>query len=370
MEGCKFDGWVGCGVVVYGVMEKKSCCTPAHEMAKVKGCTEGQKEGDERRVDAKGNAVDEDSTLNLGKGYVSPVPKDPIRFANMGSTEGMVKLDGGVYLMGADDDEVRTEDGETPVREVEVKPFYMDATTVTNEQFSQFISETGYVTEAEKFGWSYVFWIHLPKSKVRKMRAQTVQGLTWWFAMEGAQWRKPIGPGSNIKKLMGDPVVHVTWNDAHEYCKWAGKRLATDAEWEYAARGGLEQKKYAWGDELHPDGKHRCNIWQGGFPKENSAEDGYVGRAPARSFKPNGYGLYNVAGNVWEWIAEWFSATYHLTAPRENPTGPIHGERKTMRGGSYLCHHSYCNRYRVAARTGNTPDSSTDNCGFRCVRDV
>ena len=172
---------------------------------------------------------------------------------------------------------------------------------------------------------------------------------------------------------MDHPVIHVSWNDAVAYCKWAGKRLPFEAEFEFAARGGLEQKRFAWGDELVPDGIHHCNIWQGDFPNKNSAEDGFQWTAPVKHYEPNGYGLYHMAGNVWEWSADWFSPSWHTEHPScasKNPKGPSKGTNKSMRGGSYLCHDSYCNRYRVAARTKNTPDSSTTNLGFRCVRDI
>jgi formylglycine-generating enzyme required for sulfatase activity len=195
-------------------------------------------------------------------------------------------------------------------------------------------------------------------------------GLEWWFHVEGADWNHPEGPETNLDGRMDHPVVHVSWRDAQAYCAWAGKRLPTEAETEYAARGGLAQKRYVWGDELTPGGKHMCNIWQGDFPRTNTAEDGYVGTAPAKSFEPNGYGLYNMSGNVWEWVFDRWSTNFHVNGPRINPIGPPTGDRRVTRGGSYLCHYSYCNRYRVAARTSNTPDSSTGNTGFRCARDI
>ena len=169
---------------------------------------------------------------------------------------------------------------------------------------------------------------------------------------------------------MDHPVVHVSWNDATAYCEWAGVRLPTEAEWEFAARGGLVRKRFAWGDELTPGGRHMCNIWQGKFPTENRALDGHEGAAPAVSYEPNGYGLYNVAGNVWEWCADWFSPTFHVEGPRQDPKGPPEGPARVTRGGSYLCHRSYCNRYRIAARSSNTPDSATGNTGFRLAADA
>lgn len=282
----------------------------------------------------------------------------------------MVKLPGGTFLMGTDHPEAWAQDGEGPVREVTVSSFYLDICAVTNRQFEAFVNATGYKTEAEAFGWSYVFHLLIPKKVMKKGKHRPLEGLNWWLGVEGASWRRPEGPGTNIRKRLDHPAVHISWNDATAYCAWAGKRLPTEAEWEYAARGGQVQKIYPWGDELTPGGKHRCNIWQGEFPHRNTAEDGYIGTAPVRSFAANPFGLYNMSGNVWEWCADWFSPTHHLTASRINPAGPDNGELRLMKGGSYLCHHSYCNRYRVAARNGNTPDSSTGNCGFRCARDV
>jgi formylglycine-generating enzyme required for sulfatase activity len=192
-------------------------------------------------------------------------------------------------------------------------------------------------------------------------------GLSWWVRVEKADWRKPGGPGTNIRKLQDHPVVHVSWNDAAAYAHWVGKRLPTEAEWECSARGGLDQARYPWGDELTPAGKHRCNIWQGSFPDNDTGDDGYTSTAPAKSFRANDFGLYNSAGNVWEWVQDWFDPRWHLSASMENPKGPEFGSGKVIRGGSFLCHDSYCNRYRVGARTGNTPDSSTCHTGFRCA---
>ncbi|MET8926559.1 formylglycine-generating enzyme family protein [Streptomyces sp. NPDC004623] len=277
----------------------------------------------------------------------------------------MVLLPGGVFLMGTEDPEGFRADGEGPVREVRVSPFRIDAHAVSNRRFAEFVSATGHVTEAERFGWSYVFAGFLPAALRRG--AGRPEGTPWWCGVKGARWDAPEGPGSGIEDRGDHPVVHVSWNDARAYSRWAGARLPTEAEWEYAARGGLEQARYPWGDELTPGGEHRCNIWQGRFPTRNTAEDGYAGTAPADAYQPNGFGLYNMAGNVWEWCQDWWSTT-HPAGRRSDPRGPGSGDTKVMRGGSYLCHRSYCNRYRVAARTRNTPDSTTGNLGFRCVR--
>ncbi|MDQ8736484.1 formylglycine-generating enzyme family protein [Paenibacillus sp. LHD-38] len=282
--------------------------------------------------------------------------------------QNMIYLPGGEFLMGTDDREGFPSDGEGPVRAVTVAPFYIDPYTVTNLEFKIFVDATGYVSDAEKFGWSYVFHLFVPETGV-KIIGSTRQ-TPWWLAVVGTNWRAPEWPGSGIEERLDHPVVHTSWNDADTYCRWAGKRLPTEAEWEFAARGGLVQKRYPWGDEIKPDEKHMCNIWQGKFPKKNNASDGYVGTAPVQAFEPNGYGLYHMAGNVWEWCADWFSPAFHVNGQRVNPIGPSSGTSRVMRGGSYLCHISYCNRYRVAARSQNTPDSSTGNMGFRCAADA
>ncbi|MFC7392092.1 formylglycine-generating enzyme family protein [Scopulibacillus cellulosilyticus] len=283
--------------------------------------------------------------------------------------EEMVLINGGEFLMGTNDKDGFHADGEGPIRKVKVNSFFIDRFAVTNAKFAEFVSATSYKTDAEKFGWSFVFYKLISKKTARKVK-QFPSGTPWWAAVEGAFWLKPEGPDSSIADRMNHPVVHISWNDAVAYCKWSGKRLPTEAEWEYAARGGLVQKKYPWGDILEPGGEHYCNIWQGEFPNENTALDGYLGTAPVNAFYPNGFGLYNMAGNVWEWCSNWFSPKFHLHESKVNPKGPSKGSTKSMRGGSYLCHESYCNRYRVAARTSNTPDSSAGNLGFRCVKDL
>jgi formylglycine-generating enzyme required for sulfatase activity len=246
--------------------------------------------------------------------------------------------------MGYDGHLANPGDEEGPVRPVHVPAFRIAATTVTNAQFAAFTRATGYVTDAERDGWSFVF--HQLVSDAASVTGRA-QGAQWWCGVTGASWRSPGGPGSDVKHLANHPVVHVSARDAEAYCAWVGARLPTEAEWERAARGGLEQALYPWGDELRPRGSWRCNIWQGDFPRHNSADDGWIATAPVKTYRPNGYGLYQCVGNVWEWTAtDW-------------------DDQRVRRGGSYLCHESYCNRYRVAARDRSHPSDSTGNIGFR-----
>jgi formylglycine-generating enzyme required for sulfatase activity len=276
----------------------------------------------------------------------------------------MVALEGGRFLMGHDDDDGYPADGEGPEHEVELSPFSIDVTTVSNSMFQEFVAATGYVTEAEHYGWSFVFAGLLPDDFPP---TRGVVQTPWWRQVQGSDWRHPEGPHSDIEDRSDHPVVQVSWNDASAYCDWAGKRLPTEAQWESAARGGLARRRYPWGDEREPDGEHRMNVWQGTFPQLNTLDDGFMGTAPTRAFPPNGYGLYNMTGNVWEWCSDWFDASAYGFAGAIDPTGPASGTHRVMRGGSYLCHDSYCYRYRVAARSSNTPDSSAGNIGFRCV---
>ena len=307
------------------------------------------------------SAGDRPCTCDLS---ANPVPRIE---ASAETLARMVRLPGGRFLMGTDSEEGFPQDGEGPVRAVTVRPFSIDRTNVTNRLFRQFVEATGYRTDAERFGWSFVFWLHIPKARFDELVEDTVRSAPWWCKVRGAWWSAPEGPGSNLLRRDDYPVVHVSWNDAVAYAQWSGQRLPTEAEWEYAARGGLEQKIYPWGDKLRPKGKHMCNIWQGDFPNHDTGDDGYAGTCPVEAFPPNGYGLYSMTGNTWEWCADWFSADFHRTASCDNPTGPPNGTSRVTRGGSFLCHKSYCNRYRVAARSSNTPDSSTSNTGFRCA---
>jgi formylglycine-generating enzyme len=269
--------------------------------------------------------------------------------------------------MGTDYRQAFPADGEGPVRPVSLSPFSIDTYPVTNRDFAAYVAATNYRTESEIYKWSFVFWAHIPPNRLEELVEDTVAAAPWWCKVPGASWQHPEGPGSHVNDRPDHPVVHVSWNDAAAYAQWAGKSLPTEAQWEYAARGGLEQKLYPWGDDLTPDGQHLCNIWQGEFPRIDTAEDGFAGACPVDSFPPNSFGLYSITGNVWEWCSDWFHTAF-TAAPEQDPTGLATGQTKVMKGGSFLCHASYCNRYRVAARTSNTPDSATSNIGFRCVQ--
>ena len=257
------------------------------------------------------------------------------------------------------------EDGEGPVKEVEVSASSIGAEAVSNAAFSAFVEETGYATDAERFGWSSSSQACFRITSRPPKACSTRPGGGRSKAPTGGIRRDP----PRRRERPDHPVVHVSWHDADAYCGWAGARLPTEAEWEFAARGALEGKAYPWGDELEPGGPHTMNVWQGDFPSRNTAADGFEGTAPVASFAPNGYGLHNMTGNVWEWTADWFHATFRQRDRRRDPAGPGKGTSRVQKGGSYLCHHSYCRRYRVAARQGSTPDSSTGNVGFRCARD-
>jgi formylglycine-generating enzyme len=270
-----------------------------------------------------------------------------------GSTDGMVSLAGAEFLMGNAGPHSYPDDGEAPVRPVRLDGFLIDACVVSNADFANFVEATGHETEAERFGWSFVFGGLLPDDFPP---TRGVAHAPWWRQVEEADWRRPEGPQSDLDGRLDHPVVHVSWNDVQAYCAWTGKRLPTEAEWEYAARGGLEGKLFPWGDELEPGGEHRMNVWQGRFPAENTGADGFYATCPVDEFPPNGFGLHNMTGNVWEWCSDWFRSGLHAG-----------GTNRVTRGGSYLCHHSYCERYRVAARNSLTPDSTTGNTGFRCV---
>ena len=293
--------------------------------------------------------------------------------------KGMVWIPGGTFRRGSDE-----ESDAQPVREIEIDGFWMDRTEVTNAQFAAFVSATGYVTVAEQLPDPRLFpdaprALLVPGSIVFSPPSGNVdlgQPLSWWRYQPGANWRHPEGTGSSIEGREGNPVVHVCWDDAEAFARWAGKRLPTEAEWEYAARGALERKQYAWGDEFRPGGQWRANTWQGRFPAQNTGADGYLTTARVGSFPPNGFGLYDMAGNVWEWCADRYRPDAYAGAASHNPRGPESSfdpdepgvPKRVMRGGSFMCSDEYCGRYRPGSRGKGAPDSGASHIGFRCVR--
>jgi formylglycine-generating enzyme len=300
---------------------------------------------------------------------------------------GMVWIPGGQFWMGAEDDHMPDA---KPWHRVYVDGYWMDRTEVTNQEFARFVAATAYVTVAERKPRAEDYPGAPAENLVEgsvvftppEHAVQLNNHFQWWRYVHGANWRHPEGPASNIRNRMNQPVVQIAYEDALAYSKWAGKRLPTEAEFEFASRGGLDRKRYVWGDDLMPDGKHMANTFQGHFPDANTAEDGYSGAAPVGSFPSNGYGLFDMSGNVWEWVSDWYRADYYATLAASgqvvvNPTGPGDsfdpGEpgvaKRVQRGGSFLCTDQYCSRYIAGGRGKGEPDTGTNHLGFRCVRE-
>ena len=325
----------------------------------------------------------------FGVGKLGGGPREPKLNPNEPpgpAPEGMVWIPGGEFYMGVDPLTFPSEQDISDAADIHlvyVDGFWMDKSEVTNEQFAKFVAATGYVTEAEKQPTKEQF-PDVPADKLKPFSivfkkpapGVKVQREEWWDISYGANWKQPEGPGSSIKGRENYPVVHICYLDAVAYCKWAKKRLPTEAEWEFAARGGLDRKLYAWGDELKPGGKWMANIWQGDFPYQNSREDGYEGAAPVGSFPANGYGLHDMSGNVWEWCADWYRGNYYRDSPTKNPQGPAEGfdwierelPKRVQRGGSFLCADSYCIRYIIGTRGKGEITSAQNHCGFRCAQ--
>ena len=281
-----------------------------------------------------------------------------------------VRVLDGYFLMGTNEHFYPT-DGEGPARKVWTDEYQISKYSVTNREFSIFVNETSYVTDAEKFGWSYVFCGFVDEETVSKKKVGVAGVASWWVGIEGAFWFKPHGNEQTIESLLDHPVVQVSHNDALAFCSWSGTRLPTEAEWEKASRGGLTNSRFPWGDELHPNATEMLNIWKGDFSPLDPIKLEPQGTVSVDSFYPNNFGLHNTVGNVWEWTSDFWSSRWHIPdtpETRKNPKGPTSGGKKVLKGGSFMCHDSYCNRYRNSARTGNSPETATSNIGFRCVK--
>jgi formylglycine-generating enzyme required for sulfatase activity len=332
-------------------------------------------------------------TSNLPSRFAASTSTDNIVASGKSSYAGMVKIPAGDYEMGAADKEGRPD--EYPQHAVHVDGFYMDATEVTNAMFMEFVKATGYVTTAERAPDWDELKKQLPPGTPKPADSLLVAASLvftppskpvalndvsqWWQWVKGADWKHPEGPNSSIKGKDNYPVVQVSWDDAMAYAKWAGKRLPTEAEWEWAARAGLTSQPFTWGNEPVEKGQPKANIWQGHFPDRNTATDGFARVAPVKSFAANAYGLYDIAGNVWEWCADWYRSDAYAQAGTQksvNPKGPASSydpeepsiPKRVVRGGSFLCHASYCASYRVSARMKTSPDTGLEHTGFRCVK--
>lgn len=335
------------------------------------------------------------SCMNIPSRFATDSNANNISFNGDTAVAGMVLIPGGTFQMGADNEQASSD--ELPKHTVRVTPFYMDITEVTNAQFKKFVDATGYITTAEK----KPDWEEMKKTLppgTPKPADDMLQAASlvfrqsagpvdlndynqWWSWVKGADWKHPQGPGSSIEGKDDFPVVHVSWDDAMAYCKWAGKRLPTEAEWEFAARGGLISNIYPWGNEHVNTGKAKANSWEGKFPYLNEKKDGFITAAPVKSFAPNGYGLYDMAGNVWEWCSDLYHYDYYKQVANTtavNPKGPAtsfdpqepYTEKRSLRGGSFLCNDAYCSGYRNARRMKSSHDTGLEHTGFRCVKDT
>ena len=355
-------------------------------------CNNNESSADEKAAATKDSAI---SCMNVPSRFATGSSSTSIKFSGDTSNSGMVLITAGSFEMGGDNDQADPD--EYPKHKVQVSSFYMDITEVTNAQFKKFADATGYITTAEKKpDWEDMKKTAPPGTPKPPDSVLVAASLVfkptsgpvdlkdysqWWSWVKAADWKHPEGSNSSIKGKENYPVVQVSWDDAMAYCKWAGKRLPTEAEWEFAARGGLIDNIYPWGNENVNAGKPKCNSWEGKFPYLNERKDGFISSAPVKSFAPNGYGLYNMVGNVWEWCSDLYNASYYKELEGKvsiNPQGPTtsydpqepYTEKRSLRGGSFLCNDVYCSGYRVARRMKSSHDTGLEHTGFRCVKSL